>query len=171
MKTRRLPKMIFILLMFTNNGYSQTHLWKTDKNADGTITVKSFVSERIDQKGETVPLIEYIAATSGMMTLQNCIKIMKDVSVHNLFLDTKSNEKIKTISDNEWYNYYVFSAPWPFSPSDCIVKVNFAEDGKAKMAIFTLTATPSILKMTSMNRFSYYNFIYSFKDLGNGNVE
>jgi hypothetical protein len=168
---KRFSKTIYILLMFTINGYSQTPLWKTDKNADGKIIVKSFVSERRDQKGETVPLIEYIASTTGTMTLPNCIKIMKDVSVHKAFLNTKSNEKVKAISDNEWYNYYVFSAPWPFSPSDCIVKVDFEEDLKAKTALFTFTATPTVLKLTSMNRFTFYNFTYAFKDIGKGNVE
>jgi len=169
---RFFPSLFFLgIVLLTFTVRAQTNNWKTDKSDDGKITVKSTVSERKDVTGEQVPLIEYIATTIDFMNMQNCINIMKDVSRHKEFLDTKKNETVKVYSGNEWLNYYVFNAPWPFSPSDCVVRVSFSEDLKAKTAVFSLTAAPALMKSTAMKRFSYYNFTYTFKDVGNGNIE
>lgn len=169
---RILKKMLFPgLLLLTINVWTQTNTWKTEIIDHGKIVVKSNVSERVDENGKKVPLIEYIASTTDYMNLHKCVNIMKDVSRHKEFLDLKMNEKVKTLSENEWLNYYIFNAPWPFSPSDCVVKVTYSEDLKAKIAVFTLTAAPTLMNATHMKRFTYYNFIYSFKDIGNGKVE
>jgi hypothetical protein len=169
---RFFPSIFFLgIVLLTITVRAQTNNWKTDKSDDRKITVKSFVSERKDEHGENVPLIEYVASTTDFMNLQNCIKIMKDVSRHKEFLDTKINETVKLYSDNEWLNYYVFNAPWPFSPSDCVVKVSYYEDLKTKTVMYTLTATPTLVKSTEMKRFTYYNFTYAFKDIGSGKVE
>ncbi len=169
---RILKKMLFSgILLLTINVWAQTNTWKTEKTDHGKIIVKSNVSERVDENGNNVPLIEYIAAATDYMNMHNCINIMKDVSRHKEFLDLKTNEKGKTLSENEWLNYYVFNAPWPFTPSDCVVKVTFSEDLKAQTAVFTLTAAPTLMKSTSMKRFAYYNFTYAFMDIGNGKVE
>ena len=170
---RRILKQVFFtgILLLTPNVGAQTSAWKTEKTNDGKIVVKSTVSERPDANGKNMPLVEYIATTTDIMSLHNCVNIMKDVSRHKEFLDLKMNEKVKTFSENEWLSYYVFNAPWRFPSSDCVVKVMYYEDPKAKTEIFTLTAAPDLMKATSMKRFTYYNFTYAFKDVGNGKVE
>ena len=169
---RILKQVLFTgILLHTLNGYTQTNTWKTEKTNDGKIVVKSNVTERVEINGKSAPLIEYVAITTDFMNLHNCVNIMKDVSRHKEFLDLKINQKVKTFSENKWLNYYVFNAPWPFPSTDCVVKVTYSEDLKAKTAIFTLTAAPNLMKATSMKRFTYYNFTYAFKDVGNGKVE
>jgi len=169
---RILKKMLFSgILLFTLNAWSQTNTWKTEKTSDGKITVKSNVSERIDAIGNKLPLIEYVATTTDNMNLHSCVDIMKNVSRHNEFLDLKISEKVKTFSENVWLNYYVFNSPWPFPSTDCVVKVTYSEDPNAKIAVFTMTAAPDLMKQTNLKRFTYYNLTYAFKDIGNGRIE
>jgi START domain. len=159
------------MLLLTSGVYAQRDGWKTEKTNDGKIVVRSKVSEWSGGGGNTLPLIEYVATTTDYMNLQNCMEVMKDVSKHSEFLDIRTNERIKTISETEWLNYYVFNAPWPFSPSDCVVRVRFSEDRNAKTVVFTFAAAPDMMKKTDMKRFNLYNFTYAFRDLGNNKVE
>ena len=159
------------ILLLTIDMQAQTDGWKTEKANDGKITVTSRVSEWTNNLGNSVPLVEYVATSTDFMNLQNCIAVMKDVSKHKEFLDLKKYERIRTLSENEWLNYYVFSAPWPFSPTDCVVKVSFYEDKKAKTAVFNFTAAPDMMKRTTMKRFEVYSFTYAFRDLGANKVE
>ena len=169
---RILKQVLFTgILLHTLNGWTQTNTWKTEKTNDGKIVVKSNVSELVEANGKSAPLIEYVATTTDLMNLHNCVNIMKDVSRHKEFLDLKINQKVKTFSENKWLNYYVFNAPWPFTSTDCVVKVTYFEDLKDNTVVFTLTAAPDLMKATSMKRFTYYNFTYAFKDVGNGKVE
>lgn len=170
---RRISKQILFtgILLLSVNVLAQTNTWKTEITNDGKIVVKSNVSEWVGIKGKSAPLIEYVATTTDFMNLHNCVNIMKDVSRHKEFLDLKIDQKVKIFSGNEWLNYYVFNAPWPFPSTDCVVKVTYSEDLKAKTAVFTLTAAPDLMKATTMKRFTYYNFTYAFKDVGNGKVE
>lgn len=146
-------------------------MWKTEKTDDGKITVRSKVSEWTNSKGETYPLVEYSVVTTDILNYRSCISVMKNTATHDTFLDVKTCEKTKTFSENEWLNYYVFTAPWPFPSSDCVVKVNFSEDLKSKTSVFTMTARPDLMKMTDLKRFELYNFSYSFKELATNKVE
>jgi hypothetical protein len=165
-------KMFFpCILLLAANAAAQTNTWKIEKTDDEKIIVKSHVSERVDDAGNTLPLIEYVATTTDDLTMQRCIAIMKDASKHKYFLDVKVSEKVKALSKNEWVNYYVFNAPWPFSPTECVAKVVYIEDAKNKTVAFVQTAAPTLMKPTDLKRFTYYNFTYAFKDIGNGKVE
>jgi hypothetical protein len=167
-----LIKLIFPgILLFSLNKEAQTNAWRTEKSNDGKIIVKSNVSEQVDAFGKTYPVVEYLAITTDFMTMANCINVMENVSRHKEFLDLKINEKIKSISENEWLNYYIFNAPWPFSPTDCIVKVVHSENLKTKTEVFEYTAEPNLMKATSLKRFTNYNYTYTFRELGNGKVE
>lgn len=157
-------------LLLALNVQAQTDGWKTEKTNEGKILVKSRVSERIEL-GNTFPLIEYETITRDYLSFQKCISIMKDVSKHGEFLDLKTQETIKILAPDEWVNYYVFSAPWPFSPTECVVKVNYKENVHDNTAVFNMTAAPEMMKKTAFKRFDYYNYTYVFKDLGNNQVE
>jgi hypothetical protein len=157
------------LLSLTAN--AQTTTWKLEQTDDGKILVTSKVSERTEASGNQVPLIEYNARTTDFMNIQVCIDILKDPSKHNKFLDVKVNKLIKTYSSTEWLYYYVFNAPWPFTPADCVVKVNYSKDIQTKTTYFTLTAAPDLLETTKMNRFTNYTVVYALKELGNGKIE
>ncbi|MBJ7428928.1 MAG: hypothetical protein JHD28_08235 [Bacteroidia bacterium] len=154
----------------TKNATAQTKQWKTDVVDKGKISVKSLISER-NEGDKTLPLIEYIATTVENVNYQKCILTIKDVSKHNQFLDLKTNFLVKKINENESVIYYCFSAPWPFTPTDCVAKMIFEEDKVKKTAVFTLTCAPFLHQSTDYLRFKYYHKVYTFKDLGNGKVE
>lgn len=150
---------------------AQTDDWKTETTNDGRITVRSKVSEWTNKNGNTYPLIEYTAVSTDVLNFKSCISVMRNVAKHDKFLDVKACEKTKTFSENEWLNYYVFNAPWPFPSTDCVVKVNFTEDVKYRKAVFTMIAAPNMMKMTELKRFELYNFTYSFKESKDNKIE
>ncbi len=145
--------------------------WKTKKTKDGKITVKYKISKQTDKNSNNLPLIEYIATTTDVLSIQNCISVMKNVSKHKEFQGDKVSRKIKTISENEWVVYYYTKIPGPLPDSDCVAKMIFSEDPMKKMAAFKFTAAPSLLKKTKVRRFTNYNVTYRFRDLGNGKVK
>jgi hypothetical protein len=166
--------LIFVLIIafviVKTNTYAQTTEWDTETVDKGTISVKSHVSER-KEGDKTLPLIEYIVTKTDIVSYQKCILAMKEVSKHNQFLDLKSSFIANKNNEKECILYYCFSAPWPFSPTDCVAKMIFDEDKANKTAVFTLTAAPTSYKATDYSRFNYYNVVYTFKDLGNGKVD
>lgn len=169
---KHLIKLGFLLLgmiVLTTNLFAQKE-WKTAKTKDG-MTVKSNISKRTNEKGNEVQLIEYTATATANASLAKCISTLKDVSKHKIIIDEKLSEKVKTISDNECLVYYFFSAPWPLPNSDCVANMVLSEDAIAKTATFTLTAAPTMFEKKKVERMTYYNIIYAFKDLGNGRVE
>lgn len=164
---------LFILCMFLSiSMFAQTKNWVTQKTDDGSVTVKSCISEHKNDKGNKVPLIEYTATATLQANFQNCLSTIKNIPNHKVFLrDVKDCELIKSISENESVVYYSFNAPWPFSDYDCVSKMTFHEDSKTKIAIFTQTAEPTLYKKTVDDRLTQRDITYQFKDFGNGKVE
>ena len=153
------------------NVFSQTNEWKTEKNKDGKVTVKSNISRRTDEKGDVVQLIAYSATTRERVNISNCISVLKDVSNHKYFLDEKESKMVKTISDNKWVIYYYFDSPWPMPDADCVVHMIFTEDVAKRTATFTLTAAPTLFEKKEIERMTYYNVTYVFKEVGDDEVE
>lgn len=150
---------------------AQTDDWKTELTNDGKIRVQSKVSEWTNKKGDTYPLIEYTAVSTEVLNYQSCILVMKNVAKHNTFLNVSMCEKAMTFSENEWLSYYVFTAPWPFSSTDCVVRVSFSEESKPRKAIFKMVAAPDLMKSTNLKRFELYSFTYIFKELDMNKIE
>lgn len=162
---------ISVLIFINTNLFAQQTDWRTEKTEDGKITVTSKISKRTDDIEGEVQLIEYIATTTANVSMHNCISVMKDISKHKEILNEEVSEMVKIISDNEWLIYYYFDAPWPIPNSDCVTKMSFSEDLTNNMATFTITAEPFMYEQKDVKRLTFYNVIYTFKDLGNGNVE
>lgn len=172
MKNKVQIGLIILGMIFLNtNLFAQTIDWKTETTKDGKVTVKSKISKRTDERGNNVQLIEYVATTTASVSMQNCISVVKDVSKHKEFTDDEVSKKVKTISDNECVVYYYTNSPWPMPDSDCVMKMNFSEDETKRMAVFTLTAAPSMFEKKDVERTTCYNVTYAFIDLGNGKVE
>ncbi|MEW5849249.1 MAG: hypothetical protein AB2A00_10565 [Myxococcota bacterium] len=150
---------------------AQTKAWSTTQTDNGKTTVKYHVTERTDENGSRVPLIEYVVTTTDNVSMQKCVALMKDVSRHKDLAIADASEKVKTVSDNEWIVYYYLSAPGPIPDSDIVARMTLAEDATEKTAVFTQTAAPSLYEKKGVKRFSLYNMTYRFKDLGNGQTE
>ena len=145
--------------------------WKTAKLDDAKITVKYRISERVTETGVRVPMIEDIATTIAEVSLSGCVALMKDTSKHKEFMGDYSSEAIKAISGNEWIVYYYTKNPSPVPDSDCVAIMSFSEDAGLGTADFRLSAAPDLMEYKKVERMSFFNIAYSFKDLGNGTVE
>lgn len=162
---------LFCIVFINTNLSAQTDDWTIAKTKDDKTTVKYNISSRTDENGDLVPLIEYTVTTTDIVNMQNCISVLKDVSKHKEFHDDDVSIKIKAITENEWILYYYIKGMGPIPDSDCVVKMTIFEDVMKKMAVFTLTAAPSLFEKKDVKRFTYYNESITFKDLENGKVE
>lgn len=164
--------LVLLAMIFLNADIvAQVKEWETEITKDGKVTVKSRISERTDEKGDAVQLIEYVATTTASVDMQDCIAVLKDGSKHKEFTDDEVSKTVETLSDNEWIVYYYTNAPWPMPDNDCVAKMILSEDETNKTATFTLTTAPSMFEMKDVKRMTYYNVTYTFKDLGNDKVE
>ena len=148
-----------------------TKEWKSKKLYNGQITVEYCISERIDENGSRVILIEDNATTTKNISMQNCILLLKDISKHKEFTGNKISRKIKTISDTEWVVYYYTDNPWPIADSDRVAIMTFVENTGEKTTVFNFTCAPSEYEKGTVNRSTYFDLTYSFKDLGNDKIE
>lgn len=162
---------ILSMILLNTNIFSQTDGWKTEKTKDGKITVRSRISERTNEMGDEVQLIEYVATTIASVDIQNCISVLKNVSKHKEFTFDDVSKKVKTISDNEWIVYYYTDESWPMSGNDCVAKMIYSEDETNKTTTFTLTAAPSMFEKKDVERMTYYNVKYAFEDLENDKIK
>lgn len=162
---------LFCIVFINTNLFAQTDDWTIVKTKDDKITVKYNISNRTDENGDIVPLIEYSVTTVDSVSMQNCISVLKDVSKHKEFHGDDVSIKIKAITENEWILYYYIKGMGPIPDFDCVVKMTISDDKLRKMAVFTLIAAPLQFEKKDVKRFTYYNETITFKDLENGNVE
>jgi hypothetical protein len=151
--------------------HAQSDGWKTAALDGGKITVEYRISERVDDSGARVPLIEDRSTTTESVSLKSCVALMKDVARHKDFMGDYSSEKLRETAENAWLVYYYSKNPWPVADSDCVAVMTFDESASEGRATFTLSAAPSMLEARKVKRMSYYAVSYSFKDLGDGRVE
>ena len=150
--------------------FAQSKEWITQKSEDGSVTVKSCISEYKNKKGDILPLIEYTATAILSVDMENCVSVLKDISKHKAFLrDAKESRLIKFLSEHQSVVYYSFNVPWPFSDYDCVTKMSFVEVNGT--GIFTLTSAPMLYKSTNDDRLIEYEMNYRFRDLKDGTVE
>jgi hypothetical protein len=173
MSEAKLPLAWLILpcmLLLGPSLFAQSDGWKTAVLDGGKITVEYRISERIDETGAKVPLIEDRATTTETVSLRSCVELFRDVARHKDFMGDFSSEKLREISGNSCLVYYFSKNPWPAADSDCVATMTFDEGASGNTPTFTLTAAPSMLETRDVRRMSYYNIMYSFRDLGDGRV-
>jgi len=139
---------------------------------DGAMTVSYNISNRVDENGDTVPLIEYIATTRENVSMEECISVMKDAAKHKEFQGDDVSDKIRTVSATEWVLYYFTKGGGPFPDSDVVSLMTFSEDAVRGTASFSITAAPDLsARKKNVRRFTLYTMLYTFKDAGNGMVD
>jgi hypothetical protein len=140
---------------------------KTENAGYDNITEEYAISERTNEHGEQVPLIEYSASATVQCSYQSVISIMKDVANHNKFTNSDISKKVEALSDSEWVVYY-YSKVRLLTDYDCVAIMTIHEDAANKSARFAFTSAPALYRKTGANRFTYYTITYEFKDLNNG---
>lgn len=173
MKNKVQTGLIILGMIFLNaNIFAQTEEWKTEKTKDGKITVQSSISERTDENGNEVQLIEYIATTTVSIDILKCAQVIKETSLHKEFLESMSiSKKLENISENEWLIYYYFDAPLFFSDSDCVMKITYSKNDSENLISFKGIAVPDSLEDKGVNRYTFYTVEYLFKKLGPNKTE
>jgi hypothetical protein len=80
MKNRIQISIILLLSIITSiSVFAQTKNWVTEKTDDGSVIVKSCISEHKNDKGDIVPLIEYSATATMNIDMQKCISVIKNI--------------------------------------------------------------------------------------------
>jgi hypothetical protein len=143
---------------------------KTANVGYDNITEEYAISERTNEHGEKVPLIEYSASATVKCSYQSVVSIMKDVANHNKFTNADISKKVEALSDSEWVVYY-YSKVRLLTDYDCVAIMTIHEDAVRKSAHFAFTSAPALYRKTGANRITYYMITYEFKDLNNGFLE
>ena len=145
--------------------------WRTATVDAGKVTVTWRVTARTNERGEEVPLIEYRASASAPLRMEKAIALLQDASRHHEFMGDKTSERVAIISDTECVIHSRYGAPWPFPDNDRVTRMTTAEDTDKKTVTFTFTAEPTAWKETGVKRVTFFNQIYTIKDVGGGKVE
>jgi len=151
--------------------FAQAEGWTTRTVDDGKITVSYKVSTRLDDKGQEVPWIQYRATSTAAMTLESALALMRDPSRHHEFTGDRTSARVAVISADECIIHSHYSAPWPFPDNDRVTRMTVVEDPARKTAVITFTAAPTLYKETGVARVTYYQQVYTLKDVGGGKVE
>jgi hypothetical protein len=162
---------ILIPILFSICIQAQTNNWIARKFFDGKIEAKYRISERIDENGARVTLIEDNSTTTDSLSLQQCIAFMKDVSKHKQFTDDKISKMVRALSDSSWVVYYYTDNPWPINNSDCVAIMKYTVNPDNNSASFAFVAAPNEYESGNVSRITYYSITYLFEDLGNGTVK
>lgn len=175
-KFGRLQSTIFtfgmILVVFlSTNAVAQTNTWKTTYRDQGRIKVQYFVSERTNEEGNKVPWIKYTAVAIAKINVNKSIVLFSDPTEYGKLIGLETCEKIKSISDNEWVNYSTASPGWPIADFDWVARMTFSKNANTRTVKFTSTAEPDFIERTKFKRITFDNESYTFKDLGNGEIE
>jgi hypothetical protein len=145
--------------------------WDSGTVDDDNIAVKYRVSERINENGAEVPLIEYVASTTAKISLQRWTALLSDVARHKDFMGDKLSKKVAALSDTESVVYSFYDAPWPFPDNDRVTRMKRTEDGAARTTVFTFAAAPALVQPSQVKRVTHYRAVYTFKDLGDGTAQ
>ncbi len=145
--------------------------WTTRTVDDGKISVSYKVSTRTDDTGNEVPLIEYVTTATATVSLQAAIALMKQPSRHHEFTGDATSARVAVLAENEWVIHSHYASPWPFPDNDRVTRMTMVEDAATKTAVVTFSAAPSLFKETGVKRVTYYQQVFTLKDVGGGKVE
>ena len=177
-KIRIMKNLRYLFLAFCMMGYSgilnevnAQSSWITRTLDDGKITVRYKFTEKIDEEGKEMVLIEDMTTTVAELEYEKCIAFMKDIERHKEFTGDYISKNVKKVSDTEWIVYYYSRNPWPVANTDCVARMVLTEDKESKRAVFQLSAAPDQYEMGEVARMTIYNVSFTFWDKGEGQVE
>ncbi len=138
----------------------------------GEILVLSNTSNEMDENGEEEKTVRYQAITSADISIENCLKVMKETMFHiDIISDASEAEKIKTISDAEWYNYYRFNGGFGMPDYDCVMHMKYFGNDSSKSFAIVGTASPFIVEDKGIGRIESYEILCAVRELEKDKVE
>jgi hypothetical protein len=166
-----LPIIICTLLM-SSSIYAQKEGWKEDQTKDGKVQVYYNFLEKKDNSGKKYNVLEYEARTSGKVSLESCLAVLKDDSRHRQFMeDTEYTERIRDISEDEWLSYYRLKKRWPVPVTDVVTRYKLELEPDNKRFVLTGYPAPDMHPDQGVKRMQESYSRYTITDLGNGETE
>jgi hypothetical protein len=168
---RALPIIICTLLL-SSSIYAQKEGWKQDQTKDGKVKVYYNFLEKKDPSGKKYNVLEYEARTSGKVSLESCLTVLKDDSRHKQFMeDTEYTERIRDLSADEWLSYYRLKKRWPMPVTDVVTRYKLELEPDNKRFILTGYPAPDMHPDQGVKRMQENYSRYTITDLGNGETE
>ena len=114
-------KQLFLCLLFCGHSMSGqlfSQAWALEKDKEG---IQVFT-----RKVEGYAIKEYKAIISLKTTVPQLTNLLKDhANLKSWFVKCPTSERLKKVSDNEYYVYFLNDAPWPVSDRDNVTKMTF----------------------------------------------
>ncbi len=159
-------------LLLNLNVNAQREGWKQDKTKDGKVLVSYNFAEHTDEKGKKFNVLEFEAVTSGEVSMESCLKVLKDDSRHKDFMDdAKDTERIRDLSEDEWLTYYLLKKHWPMPVSDVVTRYKLEEDTENSSYTLTGFPAPDMYPDQGVERMRHSYSTYTLRDLGDGQTE
>lgn len=165
--------LLILGLVMPNNGlYAQREGWKKETTKDGKVQVDYNFLERENDKGKKYNVLEYEARTSGKVSLDRCVAVLKNDARHKEFMeDTEHTVRIRDLAEDEWLSYYVLKKRWPMPESDVVTRYKLERDPDHNRIILVGYPAPDMYPDQGMKRMQESYSKYTLTDLGNGQTE
>lgn len=152
--------------------YAQKDGWKQDQTKDGKVLVNYKFLEKEDEAGKKYNVLEYEARTSGRVSLESCLAVLKDDSRHVDFMeDAERTKRIKDLSEDEWLSHYLLKKRWPMPQTDVVTRYELKLEPEKNRFILTGYPAPDMYPDQGVKRMQENFSKYTITDLGNGETE
>lgn len=172
MKSSMHVSFIMLCLLISFNVHAQREGWKQDKTRDGKVLVSYNFLEKENEEGKKFNVLEFEAVTSAAVSIESCLKVLKDDSRHKDFMnDAEHTERIRNLSDKEWLSYYLLKKRWPMPVADVVTRYVLEEDPDKGSYILKGYPAPDMYPDQGIARMKESYSTYTLTDLGNGQTE
>jgi len=163
---------VLCTLLLSTSVHAQREGWKQDQTKDGKVLVSYQFLEEKDENGKKYNVLEYEAVTTAVVSMESCLKVLKDDSRHKDFMeDAEHTERIRDLSEDEWLTYYLLKKHWPMPVTDVVTRYKLEEEPANKRIILTGFPAPDMYPEQGVKRMQHSFSKYTFTDLGNGQTE
>ena len=163
---------LLCMLLLSVSVHAQREGWKQDQTKDGKVRVSYNFLEHKDEKGKKYNVLEFEAVTTGEVSMESCLKVLKDDSRHKDFMeDAEHTERIRDLSEDEWLTYYLLKKHWPMPVSDVVTRYKLEEDPENSSYTLTGFPAPDMYPDQGVKRMRHSYSKYTLKNLGNGQTE
>lgn len=146
--------------------------WKQDKTKDGKVLVSYNFAEHTDDEGKKYNVLEFEAVTAAEVSMESCLKVLKDDSRHKDFMDdAEHTERIRDLSEDEWLSYYLLKKHWPMPVSDVVTRYKLEANPENSRYTLTGFPAPDMYPDQGVERMRHSYSTYTLRDLGNGQTE
>lgn len=169
-KVKSFFSVLLLSLLFSTSNFAQEEAWKKEISKDGSIEVDYRIFKALDEKGESIQIVEYNVSTIQALDFNKCIVMMNNISNHKYFSEeTEESYKLKDLSENKSLIYYYIDSPWPLPNSDCVSILTIIK--KEKSVIYELHSSPNSYEMKDVKRMILSDAIYTFEKRDDNKVK